>query len=319
MRKTARLVVGLVVLLGLLLGSIPVSAMDNPDYVSIGDVFVFRDLLEDGDQLYFVRYDVSYNGTPDEEASDTWQVALYDTDGTTLITHRPLNYYQHNIISMYLGSGDALTWEQAYGIKVLGMPSVFGNLTEGLNMKTRTLGGGDYYEGAQLGVTMLAQARILEDDWVNMTLVENDLLNTTGANYFIKAVPNLGSMCPEIFSMTIVYPDVDYIPWSVPYQDTLAGHGGSRLTAAMTSIGSIVGVSGSWMGAWLLAIIYLVFGGIIYASTKNPTLAIIGAFPLIAAGLWLGLGGPSLLTAVILIVFVVAVIFAIYFILGRFA
>ena len=80
----------------------PVYAVDDPTSVSIGDCNVFTDLLEDGDQLYFVRYDVSYSPEPEEDAEDTWQMALYDTDGTTLIEGavRPLNYYQHNIISI---------------------------------------------------------------------------------------------------------------------------------------------------------------------------------------------------------------------------
>ena len=30
-------------------------AVDNPDETSIGEVYVFRDLLEEGDQLFYIR------------------------------------------------------------------------------------------------------------------------------------------------------------------------------------------------------------------------------------------------------------------------
>jgi hypothetical protein len=154
----------------------PVLAIGSPTSVSIGDVFVFRDVLTTGDQLYFVRYDVSYAGNQTEDAEDTWQVALYDSSGG-LVATRPLNYYQHNIISIYLTSTQALAWEGAHSIKIMGMPSVFSPLIEGTNMRTRVFAPGDYYEKASLGGVMVMQAGVLEADWGITLLTSGDKLN----------------------------------------------------------------------------------------------------------------------------------------------
>lgn len=294
-------------------------AIGNPDNVSIRDVFVFQDVLENGDQLYFARYDVEYGSDPDEDAEDTWQMALYDTDGTTLIATRPLNYYQHNIISIYLDTGEAITWGLAYRVRVMGMPSVFDNLVESTNMRTRTLSEGDYKDGDDLGGIMVTQVGILEDDWATTLLTSDNKLNSTGAITFNDAIPNLSSMAPDIFETTIVWPEVDYTPWQRPYEETLESHGGSRLRGAVQDIGNLLGVSEAWAGGWILSMAFLVFAGAIYAGTRNPALAMIGGFPVVAGGMWLGVGGAALLTAVLLIVFIFAVIFAVYFILGRFA
>ena len=211
------------VVLGLLLATGVALAIGNPDYVAIGDAYVFRDVLETGDQLYFVRYDVSYNSTPDEDAEDTWEMALYDSDGNLTAT-RELEYYQHNIRSIYLGSDDAIAWEGAHRIIVRGMPSVFGNLTEGINMRTQTLAPGDYYELESLGGIMITQAGILEADWEITLLTSGDRLNATGANYFLKAIPGLNDMAPNIFQTTIRALDVEYTPWSQNYTEGLQEH-----------------------------------------------------------------------------------------------
>ena len=104
---------------------IVLAAIGDPENgVTIEDTYVFRDVFETGDQLYFVRYDVSYDPIPDENPGDTWQMSLYDEAGT-LMDSIPLNYFQHNIISIYLESSEALTWEGSSTVRIMGMPSVF--------------------------------------------------------------------------------------------------------------------------------------------------------------------------------------------------
>ena len=293
-----------------------VLAIGDPDSVSIGDVYVFRDVIETGDQLYFVRYDVSYNATPSENAEDTWQMALYDSSGS-LITTRPLNYYQHNIISIYLQPAEALTWEAAHKVRIMGMPSVFGTLTEGTNMRTRTLASGDYYEESFLGGVMTTQAGILETDWSIDLLTATGKLNSTGSTFFLEAVPGLGTMCPEIFDVVVSDVEIDYVTYPHTYGPGLSGHAGSKLSGAVGEIGGLIGVSSGWMSWWMILVIFLMLAGIIFAGVGNPGWAMAGGFAMIAVGGFLF--GGSVFTFAITLVLLVGIGFGIYFILGRFA
>lgn len=299
----------------LLVGSPVLAAIGNPDSVSIADVYVFRNVIEAGDQLYYCRYDVAYDPNPNEDPEDTWQMALYD--GAVLEATRPLNYYQHSIIGIYLDSDDALVWEGAYVVRIAGMPSVFDPLIEDTNWVRKTLSAGDYYESSSLGGIMLTQAQILQDAGVG-TLLTSGVLNYTGATYFLEAIPGLSTMVPEIFETTITYPTAAYTNWTVDYEEGLQAHQGARLRGAITDIGSMFGVSEGWSAFWLMGLMFLVFASVIYVPTRDPKLALLAAFPVLIGAAWLGLG-TTMLQIVVIVIFGVAFLFGIYFILGRFA
>lgn len=294
----------------------PSLAIGNPDTISIGDAYVFRDVIEEGDQLYFVRYDVSYDPVPEEDPEDTWQVALYDSLGE-LIATRPLNYYQHNIIAIYLTASQALEWGEAHLVRVMGMPSVFGTLVEGTNMRTRTLGPGDYEEAEFLGGIMLTQAGILEDDWEIDLLDSEGLLNTTGSTFFLQAVPGLSAMVPEIFSVTSSQVNPDYTSYNQTYREDLRNNAGDRVQDVLDGFTAIVPVSDDWMSFWLIILGFCIFAGVIFSGLGNPGWAMAGGFPFIVGGAYLMGGEIFTFTAVVVII--VAVIFGIYFILGRFS
>jgi len=305
-------------LLGLLLLVLftgPVLAIGNPDYVSIGDTYVFRNVSEAGDQLFFCRYDVSYNSVPDEDPDDTWQMALYNSTGS-LIATRSLNYYQHNIISIYLDADDALVWEGAHQIKIMGMPSVFGNLTEGINMRTNTLGPDDYYEKDYLAGIMITQAGILEADWEITLLTASDKLNSTGKTFFLLAVPGLGDMVPEIFEIVTHQQDVDYVSYNDTYAAGLSSHAGDKLTGAVTDIGGIMGVSFGWTSFWFAMLALLLMGGIVFAGHGNPVWAMLGGLGMVAVFAFLFGGG--IFTLLIVVAFALALGFGISYILGKF-
>jgi len=234
MEKVGRLlgVVG-IALLVLLVVAVPVFAISNPDSIAIQSVKVFQNIFEDGDFLVFVRYDVNYSADPDEPADETFLVNLYDTDGTTLLYQRPLNYYDLNIVSIYLTPAQAsgLTWEGAHVIKVMGNPSVFGGLTEGINLVSRTLeSSANYVSGdmdasrGYLGIFCINTARVLQadDDWPTL-LTSNDKLNTQGAITFNAAIPGLYSACPSIYSTAISPPGLPTVTRTVVLVGVISG------------------------------------------------------------------------------------------------
>jgi hypothetical protein len=320
LRNLSIVVVG--VLLYLMLVTTSAIAINNPDTIGIGDVYVFNSTLESGDILIYMRYSVNYSSQPDEDSEDTFIMAIYDTDGTTLLATRPLNYYQHNIISIYLSADDnVLTWGSAYYVRVMGSPAVFGNLTEDLNMDTRPLTSEDYKEATSLGGTMIAQAEILETDWGTTLLSSTDKLNSTGAYYFNKAIPGLTSMVPDIYQVTS---DL----YTYERNESIGREGLNRtlenlpvsLNSAIGGLNSIFGVTNSnWGGfSWVL-FAGLLLGGAIYGATRRPDFAVLsGVIGAVSINAALGVAGGNILLFVMAIATILIVLFAVEFFIPRY-
>lgn len=302
----------------------PALAISNPASIAMNNQFVFRNVLETGDWLVYCRYDVNYTTIPSEPANTTYEFVMYNTTGTTILGSRPLNYYQHNIISIYFtkaqASSKGLVWGDPYIVIVRGSPPVFITLTEDVNQDTRVLGAGDYKEQSDLAPHMLAEAEILQADW-GIILLENGYLNATGATYFTYAIPAFGSMAPEAMYSTTYYMTVNYTYMNMSetaYEVSLHTQQGARLRLAIQNLASEFGVSEDWMSIWMVAIGYLTFAGVAYSVTKDPGVSMLTGFPVIVGAAWLGVG-TSWLTIVIATTIIAAVLFAIHFILARFA
>lgn len=310
---------GIVALLLVFLLSGIVLAIDNPDSVSIGDVYVFRDLVETGDQLYFCRYDVYYSPIPPEDASDTWQMVVCNSSGVLAGT-RPLNYYLENIISVYFSASQVstwnLTWQAANLIKIQGMPSIFSPLVEGVNMKTATLSPSDYYGKSYLGGIMIAQARILEVSW-NTTLVSAyDKLNYSGSYVFRKAIPQLGTIAPEIFEVVVSSIDITYEEYPDTYPESLKPSAGDQLTDAMAELSNMLNIENSeWVAFLCVILLSLMLMGLIAPQMGGVgiTLAIGYAALVVCAYIF----GGSLFTLVVVMAFTIMVVFGIYFVFSH--
>ena len=134
--------------MGVLAISSSVFAVANPTNISLHTSKVFQNLFETGDMLFVASYDVDYTVEPDESAPETFLINLIDTDGSTLLMSRAINYYQYNVISIYATAAQVasigLTWGSEYKVRVTGSPAHFGTLTEGTNMRTKTLSESDW-------------------------------------------------------------------------------------------------------------------------------------------------------------------------------
>ena len=315
------------ILRGLIIGVVatllfvsPVLAIDNPETTSLGDVYVFEDVLETGDILVYVRYDVSYAVEPDEAAEDTFIMAIYGTDGTTLLFTRPLNYYQHNITSVYLSAAaNTLVSGSAYYVRVMGSPALF-ELSEGVNMSTRVLVEGDYRTAIDLGGIMIAQAVILDADWGTTLLTASDRLNSTGSYYFRKAVPGLSTMAPEIFEVStqaLIFARTNFTHEGL--NRTLSNRPVS-LNSATSGLDDIFGITDhNWgqFGWW--AFLGLVVASAVYAATRRPDIAVLGGFMgTMGVGAYMGLANGNMLQFVATVAIVILVIFAVNFFIPRY-
>ena len=308
-------------LLALLMCSSSGLAIGNPDSVSIGDVYVFEDVLETGDAWVYVRYDVSYASQPTEDSEDTFLVAIYDTDGTTLLFTRALNYYQHNIIAIQLtASTNTLVSGSSYYVRVMGSPALF-VLQEFVNMRTRALTAGDYRVPEDLAGLMVSQAGILEADWGVTLLTSSDKLNTTGAYYFNKAMPGLASAAPEIFELStgqFIYT-----------RNTSVGTEGlnrtilnmpESLNSALNGLDAMLGVEESNWGqfGWLL-VIGLVVGAAVYGASRRPDVSLLGGtVGSMGLGAYLGVANGNAMLFVMAVGTFIIVLFAIEYVLPRY-
>lgn len=301
----------------------PAFAIGDPDYITIGDAYAFRNILESGDILMFLRYDVSYSTVPDEDAESTYIMAIYDTDGTTLLHTRPLNYYEHNVISIYLSAdNNDLTWGSEYYLRVMGNPAVFPVLTEGTNMRTRTLSGGDYAATEDFGGVLISQAAILEDDWPGVTLLTaSDLLNVTGAKYFNDAIPGLTQMLPDIFSeQTLTFPFTRSTYNNTGINRTIDNLPTS-LNSAIRGMDDIFGITNhNWGGfAWTL-LAGLIVGGIIYGTVGRPDVTLLGGvLTVFSLSAYMGVSNGNMMLFVLTIAIGIVVLFAAEFIIPRFS
>ncbi len=307
-----KLVPVLVLLIVLLLPSVA-SAVSNPDGLNVDRLFVFRNVLTTGDQLWVVEYSVVYGSVPVEPASSTYLFSIISTDSTTLLFSRALNYYGKNLISIYLTPAQALTWGAGYYVRIAGNPAYF-VLVEGTNQLTRLLVGTDYKEASELGAQMLVIANDLQTSW-GTTLLTSNKLNSTGSTYFLEGVPNLNNMAPEIFAETTSYMSMGNASGNMSYGNTTKL--GSGFVAMMSDLGSMMGVSTAWASFGFLGMGMLVVASLTYAATRQPIAGVVfgGAFMLIAGG-WVGV---ITLQPVMVIVLVVAMLFGIAFILRRLA
>lgn len=314
MKKILR-IIGSIIIGVCLIPLTSVFAVSNPDSISITAVTVFSDVLNPGDQLVFCRYDVEYTVTPSEDASDTFMMAVYDTDGTTLLYTRPMVYYQHNVYSVYLTSAQALTEGGAYTVRIMGNPAIFDPLIEDTNMDSWVLTPSDYSDGTLMGDFLLNQAAILEADWSITLLSASGKLNSTGGLTFKTAIPGLGDMAPDIFETTASIPVSSNISYNNSYGNTVAARIGSMNTA-FTDIGDWLGVSQTWAQVLVASFGALITASAIFAATRRPDMGVVGAgFAIVTFG-WMG-WFP--LQAIMVGLAGVAIMFGIVFIMARIA
>jgi len=372
-------------------------AVANPDSISIIAYKAFQNIFEDGDQLFFAEYDVEYATDPPESANETFLMALYDTDGTTLLFQRPLNFYDQNIISVYLDSSDAVTWAQAYVIKISGNPTIFDPLTEGVNVVTKTLSPATDFETGAMATSRAALkdycigiAKDLEIAWSEDLITEllsgEERLNTTGGVSFNLAIPGLSSAVTDLFEVSSVTPTLPTTTRSIYVEGTITGNfvadetvtgdtsgatgtfeGGSqettsirttmtgtspelfeegetvegatasivvtrivagqieweardrtgtRLRIALNNFGAWLGMSGNAFGGLALFILFITAAGFIFVRTGQVHGAILIAIPVILLGNFMGLLSFGVTW---MIVIIVALLFAVFFIMGKLA
>lgn len=218
----------LIVLLASPLLVAPAFAISNPDSISIENANVFRGVWEDGDWLFVCEYKAMYAVTPSEDPEDTYMVIVYNENDISMGSN-PLNYYDHNVISVYFSSSQvasrSMDWDEIgnYKIRISGNPSYFPVIIctndPGQNCVDRNIqAGADTFDRGReknrelLGDLVVNIAKSVEDDWPVDLLGDNDRLNEVGSLVFKKAIPGLDQVVPWVFEVSLSVEEVPEIP-----------------------------------------------------------------------------------------------------------
>jgi len=321
-----KLLLSFIIALTLLVGlATPVFAIADPISITAWQPKVYQNIWESGDMLFVLEYDVSYASEPSESASTAFLVQLFDTDGTTLLLSRPLNYYQHNVISIYATAAQVtslgLTWESAYGIVLTGNPALFGTITEGTNKVTKTLSASDYNTDGTvtsdqlLSSYCIAVAEALESDWgiplITTTSMGKQILNAAGSTTFLDAIPGLDSALPDLFILSSGAVTVDTTTSGAAYAQAskIDARLGTSLAGSISGIGDFLGIGdNSAAGLWAIITI-LTIASIIFLSSGNSVAALVLTTPVIVMMTYLG----AIPEAITYILAIFIVIYAMYF------
>lgn len=270
MRRVLRLAL---ILGALLLAALPSSAfaIANPDSFSIVSAYGYGGVLETGDILVIIRYDVEYGTLPTETASQSVLGRYFDASASLYRREAaPFVYvnsgYGQGVISLYFtatqASGFSITHTDADSAEVSGNPSLFASPWKVLTPITwRTLGSQSQLETdvANIGLELEEQS-----EWATVSLVQavsgTNKLTADGEDYFTNAIPNLQQMAPGIFTAALVSADFIERDFTQSYQTTLEN------TFAGTRFENIFANAADWLNIPEVALKTVLWLGVAFAA-----------------------------------------------------
>lgn len=257
-----------------LVGSSIAFAIADPDSPpQISAVYVYVDLLEDGDTGVLIDYYLDYDldtppvGTPppDEPVSDAYLAMFVDTDNITqLQVVAPYTFvdngYGRGLVWIYFTEAETTAYgltvanEALYRIWLVGNPSL-----SWAGDPPKIIAGIDDWQTTGEAATLVAlrvlyYADILELIW-SLDMVEStpigNKLTTTGATYFTNVIANLRTIAPAAFPTGTYYPVMEDIDYSREFGATITDGTGtlpvSPLTLATGATTVVVTVTGTFL------------------------------------------------------------------------
>ena len=294
----------LLALLSMLLIASPVLAIADPSPITLNTVKVFQNIFVSGDRLFIGEHNINYTVEPTEAAVDAFQLQLRSTDNATLIRAKGATDYQWNLTSIYFTPAQVtssnITWESNYIMRITGNPAMFGTLTEGTNMATKTLSPTDWNADGTLTSKHLLKlyiidiAQRMEVDLAIVLLVTTaggeTVLNGTGRILILAAIPGLDSAIPSLFQLSGATANLPSVAVNATYETstTISNKLGTDIANSFAGIGTFFGItSGQAAGIWIMLFILTVMS-IVFLNSGNSTGAMILAVPIAVMGAYLG-------------------------------
>jgi len=290
---------------GLVLGlAMPVFAIDDPEVLQVNAVWVYRNCMEDGDQLYLIDYTLDYDpdsdpltdDNPDENITEAYLVRLMN-GAAELGSTAPYAYYDEGydrgVIALYFSAAEAPAWEGAYTMILVGNPT----LAWGADPPETSVGDFDLWQDWPISTTQeILASRILwladqlELAWaVDMieTTASGSRLTDYGESYFVNVIPDLRTMAPSAFVGQIIQPEVEKREFTEDYSDDLAASVvGTPLD--LTPLADAFDLSREVVTTVLYYAAVVIFLALLVTKIKNYKPAILMTIPCIIGGAFVG-------------------------------
>lgn len=277
-----------------------------PDYMGLSSVLIVESYQVAGDQLIVFKYDISYITDPSQDAKDFFRFEIHD--GVDIVASGPVMAWGEKPGSIYLSPSNALTWEQAFTLKLTGIPGQWG---DDVPVKSYSVASPSWvYDRTtldKLDIWVFTIATVIDTDWILTTTV-GDFLTDEACTIFNKAIGGLSSIRTEICYYGTAYPEYEDPDFSEEGQEALTREAnlGSYINDLLDDTGSLVGMTGDSMGTMVMAFICLTLMIVIGAITRNAGWAMISTVPVISFGNYIGLIGLAftlIITSIIVLYF----------------
>ncbi len=209
----------LLALLAMVLIAVPVFALNPPSPdPTVSDIHVNRNLITEGDALWYGEYYIPYAVPPETPASYAFIFRLMDdTDEVAAIL--PFCYfdngYNHGVFSFYIEDGDWAETIPNYTFRISQNPAYFSPagswdfVIPGNAYSTNTTREDNQ---AELADNIYAIARDVESVYPTVPLLENSANGTVlsspdGMLFFSGCIFALQSMAPSLYLVQVMLPD----------------------------------------------------------------------------------------------------------------
>lgn len=270
------------------------APLTNPSSLNLVFAQGYNDILETGDQLYLIVFDIFYADAldrPAENASETMIVRLTSATGIhglavpTSFVHRG---YVRGITGIYFPNTDPdkPTWTDATLVaQIVGNPALSWEsgqpVSNQVNPADNTASSMTVQQ-AHIVTFLRGQVPLLENNWFSATGTVTDLiagqpavLTATGEEYFLLASPDQRNLTPNLFLFNVNNPDI--ISYGRTTLSVAAAMGAGTATVREASrTGMVIGQQITIIGAavWEVVRITNVVGNVV---TFTPVLA--NAYP----------------------------------------
>ncbi len=240
---------------------------DTPPQVSA--VYVYEDLLEDGDIGVLIDYYLDYAVLPDETATEAFMGVFVDTDGATqLKAVAPYTFvdsgYGRGLIWIYFSAAEVTDFsitsasEALYDILLVGNPTL---AWAGDPPKTTAVI--DYWmptdasSATLLALRILFYADVLELAWSLDLIQETTLgsrLTTLGESYFTNVIPNVRTMAPSAFTSGEIDPTLEDLDYSTTFGAVMTDGTGTVAGSPITLVEGSQSVNVTGTGTFILVL-----------------------------------------------------------------
>lgn len=228
-----------------------VLAIADPDSPpKVPAVYVYQDLLEDGDAGILVEYYLDYAVNPDENVTEAYLVIFIDTDGTTqLKAVAPYTYqddgYGQGLAWVYFTAAEVTTLgideanEALYRVWLTGNPTLtwVGDPPKTIASVDSWTTSDDGSIATLFALRVLTYADILELAW-SIDLIEDtplgSRLTTAGEAYFTNVIQSLRQIAPACFSAGEFDPTLEDIDYTTEFGATMTNGTGTVIGSPIT-------------------------------------------------------------------------------------